>query len=665
MDESNQDKDLRVINNICTTLDASLIDKLSDESRDVFVNEVFMKHYQKKGLDGFKYRSLAELIYNHITKPVMSYPSFIMGPNMLTRLVSKKYNKILYMFGETHLPFDQNSFKCEKDSMRVSDFLKNVFKNSSKPIDFFLETPPSDANFNQESRQIKFEIQQTGIQKFKKYEEKERERRKEEKKQEKKQENEENKSKDIIYLRDIFRNCYNITKKDCKYLTTRSHYVDLRQIPEYPTLGLTYQASIGYQAKVNRIELDIDMIVDDLPEMMRIVDHDLVYEFPKFDQDLFYRKVQKQIDRLTDSDVTREVNKIVEKYKELKYTYNLDKIKDIYDSLTNTYIKPHNLKISPPSDKDMYKNQPTCIFYLKKMYNVIGHLYKNKLYLIKYLESDIGKEVNISMVGSDPEWKQTFIKMLTSKFAVTVQTIINAAMDYTATAGLEIMDAYTLARMFRTFRQIEFQNSSEPVNIVYYGGLFHTRNLIQVIKNIGSFEEEVFSSTLAKPGNLEYPYCIDITKMNNDMFSSELLKKKTEAPVIDISFGEEKSNKKGSDEESEESKELDRKVKEAEKELEEAEKEGNPSKIRYYEEKLKNLREQVNRLEDLEENEKKESAIPTSKEIDEILGIPPEDLDEGSLGYLENTVNKLLKLGRDSDARKIQKFIEDNRSKLK
>jgi len=53
----------------------------------------------------------------------------------------------------------------------------------------------------------------------------------------------------------------------------------------------------------------------------------------------------------------------------------------------------------------------------------------------------------------------------------------------TAYFGL-FMDIYTIARMFRNFRNISNMYSSKPVNIVVYAGSFHTSRVAQFLKAI-------------------------------------------------------------------------------------------------------------------------------------------------------------------------------------
>lgn len=63
--------------------------------------------------------------------------------------------------------------------------------------------------------------------------------------------------------------------------------------------------------------------------------------------------------------------------------------------------------------------------------------------------------------------------------------------DYLIEYSIIFMDAYTVARMFRTFTQQEDEYAGEMRNIIVYTGDFHTENYIQLLRLLGCIVEQI------------------------------------------------------------------------------------------------------------------------------------------------------------------------------
>ena len=92
---------------------------------------------------------LAELIYNHFTKKAAKQqlsPSYIGGPRTLTCHWSETYQKLIYIFGETHkeytdcFKFPKNQgFDEEQSGMPIETYLKNLTEINDIFLDIFIE----------------------------------------------------------------------------------------------------------------------------------------------------------------------------------------------------------------------------------------------------------------------------------------------------------------------------------------------------------------------------------------------------------------------------------------------------------------------------------------------------------------------------------------------
>ena len=155
---------------------------------DSVIQEEFKK-VSEKFKDGNKGNvPLLNIIYNYFNG-VLPTPNYISGPMSLTYQTSKEYDMNVYIFGEAH-GMEKNCMELKKSNyMNVTNYLKKVFSNSDKFIDFYLED-------------VLFRTVKSG-----------------------------RREDFLTMLRDDFTDCLHPSKRTkCKFKTIRAHFVDVRQI---------------------------------------------------------------------------------------------------------------------------------------------------------------------------------------------------------------------------------------------------------------------------------------------------------------------------------------------------------------------------------------------------------------------------------------------------
>jgi hypothetical protein len=178
-------------NSICKILHNTYDGKILNDIDDIDISESF-KRISEKYKDGNDGNVPLLNIINNYFNGILPSPKFISGPMSLTYQTSSKYDMKVYIFGELH----GKSNQCRElginqllSNMDISNYLHQLFLNSDKFIDFYLE----DELF----RTI-----------------------------------EPDRNKDFInMLRYDFDKCLNPTKRStCIFKTVRTHFVDARII---------------------------------------------------------------------------------------------------------------------------------------------------------------------------------------------------------------------------------------------------------------------------------------------------------------------------------------------------------------------------------------------------------------------------------------------------
>lgn len=131
----------QLCDNLIKTFNTNILKK-----QDKFTQAVFYS------ISKNKYNTLSKLIQNHYTiqKPIIDY---IGRPDVLTKVYNKKYNMIIYLFGESH--FDLSDCPKKKKSLLIENYLEELILKTDVFLDIFIEIPDkikdrkSDSSLNQ------------------------------------------------------------------------------------------------------------------------------------------------------------------------------------------------------------------------------------------------------------------------------------------------------------------------------------------------------------------------------------------------------------------------------------------------------------------------------------------------------------------------------------
>lgn len=111
-----------------------------DDVKDQIIKNMFKKVSSKFKDSGKGNVVVLNIIYNYFNGALPS-SNYVSGPNTLSYQTSDKYNMKMYIFGETHGKKNNcNDLEQSKSfNMDISEYLQQVFSNSDKFIDFYLE----------------------------------------------------------------------------------------------------------------------------------------------------------------------------------------------------------------------------------------------------------------------------------------------------------------------------------------------------------------------------------------------------------------------------------------------------------------------------------------------------------------------------------------------
>lgn len=104
------------------------------------------------------------------------------------------------------------------------------------------------------------------------------------------------------------------------------------------------------------------------------------------------------------------------------------------------------------------------------------------------------------------------IKKLPKNIPKIVPTEFNSSNDNLLDLLVPIMDMYLIARMFRTFKDVPYQNSKEAQYIIIYVGDAHANNYRDILDKL-NFKTEFYSRSQ------EHEFCVDISKLQLPLFS--------------------------------------------------------------------------------------------------------------------------------------------------
>jgi hypothetical protein len=136
------------------TYNTSILDRSDEMFKEACVKEAKKcvdDNKDKTKPEGYSERKvLSQLIINHSIESDQSVPpkekkpitDYIGGPKILRLLWSKRYKKLIYIFGELH----SEKTNCERffgsgiNHMLIEDYLEQLFRHTDVFIDFYLET---------------------------------------------------------------------------------------------------------------------------------------------------------------------------------------------------------------------------------------------------------------------------------------------------------------------------------------------------------------------------------------------------------------------------------------------------------------------------------------------------------------------------------------------
>lgn len=384
------------INKICKELkkeyNATILNKYPKEKK--YFMEIANKYVNSKGANNNLMKLINNLDKYDQSKNIYKYMS---GPTEITILEHKKHNKRIVLFGEFHPSFPDCSTEGIYPYIGVIDYMKQLFGETTKFIDFYLELKHDSMDTHITGEDIQIGSGQT-----------------------------------LYDMHHEFKDCMTTDYRTCKY-PIRMHYVDVR---DHNVANTEFIRALVGTDKVHTRK-DINIYINNnkafIHKMYSIKNGKQLQEYMiKSIQNTKY--VVKEIER----------SNIKEGIYALMYVDEL--WEDMYDSFFNVY----------PQE------------FLR---------YATKVPLTKTL----------------------FPLYKFDKFAFSLIRL-----------SVLIMDIYTLARMFKTFSTHKNHQPSDANNILFYGGLKHSRNLTIMIKNLGFL---VVSKNISKIQS-----CIKSSSIPNPLF---------------------------------------------------------------------------------------------------------------------------------------------------
>lgn len=249
------------------------------------------------------------------------------------------------------------------------------------------------------------------------------------------------------------KNCLDIGKEFCQYPNIRFHNTDIRQIKIEP----------------------VPFIFQFQKKFMKLVHLLSTYTENDF---LEYQNVREEITNFLDKKKTRE-NKF----------FNITTHEQLLEYLMSIYSKFKLQKQIDHINNDNVKN-----ILIKFLFNTVSKIDLKSL-SYKYITDFIWK------LGPEDEHP-------TQKTLDSVSNFYENVLSYITTP---FMDVYLLARMFRKFKNVKYQNSNEPENIIIYVGDIHANTYREILSKL-DFKEKFIQKSKSNE------YCININKLQTPLF---------------------------------------------------------------------------------------------------------------------------------------------------
>ena len=358
------------------THDLSYWKDLDEQTKDKIKEDIATGSFRDKGLQ--------TLILNYVNDVSPPNVRYIYGTQTVTSCVL--HEKKIYFFGDVHKPYISEDIKCPSQStMNIASYLEKVFSTTQVPIDFYIEMfiPKNRLGYQRKDR-------------------------------------------DIVRLRNLVRDCVIVDKKECSYPAVRSHYVDLRQDPDYPFIGQSSQSVPPYK----------------FAHLIAYLKHDynkvknLGFNFSRLKKSLskVATRYKGTITRMAEKQMKRMEGQLVDGDPNINRSYNT----------IMAYAQRPDLQLS---EQD-----------LKLVLHV---MYKNILSLPE-LQTD---KILFDLI-------QKFCLILFRFFSIAI--------------GDVYLDIYTVSRVCRVFNRVSHKFSGPPRNIVIFAGDAHVRNLLDIFLSLGA-----------------------------------------------------------------------------------------------------------------------------------------------------------------------------------
>jgi hypothetical protein len=191
----------------------------------------------------------------------------------------------------------------------------------------------------------------------------------------------------------------------------------------------------------------------------------------------------------------------------------------LFDTISNFFSNIfYKTDVKPPDEnfkekvREIFADKNTLTQYLrnvasrtkinKQIESIKSEEIKEKV--IRYFDLWLNIPPDINFKFLNAEYILNVIDKLTDDKEDNSKLVSNIYYSITGYAGV-LMDIYTIARMFREYRQVEYKNSSNAKNIFVYAGGFHIRRYTNFLRRIGSFSV-VHESTKSNANCVNNPF---------------------------------------------------------------------------------------------------------------------------------------------------------------
>jgi hypothetical protein len=162
-------------------------------------------------------------------------------------------------------------------------------------------------------------------------------------------------------------------------------------------------------------------------------------------------------------------------------------------------IKSHDLIIK-------YLFQKYNKFKLEKQQEQISNVLK--MILLQYFENAI---FNIDLKNLQLDTILQTIKKLPINVPKKIPDYYSKLIDSILRLGIPLMDIYLIARMFRKFKNVKYQNSKEAKHIIIYVGNLHANNYREILRKL-EFKTTFYGNSKSDE------FCVNISRLNKPLF---------------------------------------------------------------------------------------------------------------------------------------------------